>query len=142
MRIPPYLHKAQYYETDKMGVIHHSNYIRWMEEARVDAMDQAGYSYQRLETEGFMMPQLLAHCEYKTAVRFGDTVRIHCYVIECTGVKLTIGYRIEDALTGELRATGETKHCFVNRQGYPINIKKNVPDFYCLLNKIMQEGNR
>ena len=31
----PYLHKVQYYETDKMGIAHHSNYIRWMEEARL-----------------------------------------------------------------------------------------------------------
>ena len=42
MQIVPYEHKAQYYETDKMGIIHHSNYIRWFEEARIDYMEQAG----------------------------------------------------------------------------------------------------
>lgn len=44
-----YTHQAQYYETDQMGIIHHSNYIRWMEEARMDLMDQIGLSYKEME---------------------------------------------------------------------------------------------
>ena len=45
----PYIHKVQYYETDKMGITHHSNYIRWMEEARVDFMEQIGWGYDKME---------------------------------------------------------------------------------------------
>lgn len=41
----PYLHKVQYYETDKMGIAHHSNYIRWMEEARVDFLEKIGWGF-------------------------------------------------------------------------------------------------
>ena len=41
----PYCHRVQYYETDMMGLVHHSNYIRWMEEARVDFLDQLGFPY-------------------------------------------------------------------------------------------------
>ena len=44
-----YQHKIQYYETDKMGITHHSNYIRWMEEARIDLMNQVGLSYKKME---------------------------------------------------------------------------------------------
>ncbi len=47
--IKPYLHHAKYYETDQMGIVHHSNYIRWMEEARMDAMSQFGISYCDME---------------------------------------------------------------------------------------------
>ena len=47
--IAPYMHRAKYYETDQMGIIHHSNYIRWMEEARMDAMSQFGISYNNME---------------------------------------------------------------------------------------------
>ena len=43
-----YEHKTQYYETDQMGIIHHSNYIRWFEEARVDFMDRCGFSYAQM----------------------------------------------------------------------------------------------
>ena len=41
----PYDHKVQYYETDGMGIVHHSNYIRWFEEARVDLLEQLGFGY-------------------------------------------------------------------------------------------------
>ena len=44
-----YVHQAQYYETDQMGIIHHSNYIRWMEEARTDVLEQIGLPYDRSE---------------------------------------------------------------------------------------------
>ena len=49
MKLRVYEHKTQYYETDQMGIIHHSNYIRWMEEARMDLMDQIGLSYKEME---------------------------------------------------------------------------------------------
>ena len=42
-KIMNYIHQAQYYETDQMGIIHHSNYIRWMEEARIAYMDELGF---------------------------------------------------------------------------------------------------
>lgn len=48
-KIQPYIHHAKYYETDQMGIIHHSNYIRWMEDARMDAMSQFGISYNNME---------------------------------------------------------------------------------------------
>jgi len=51
-----YRHTVQYYETDKMGITHHSNYIRWMEEARVDFMSQIGWDYAKLEKEGVICP--------------------------------------------------------------------------------------
>lgn len=41
----PYQHKVQYYETDQMGIVHHSNYIRWFEEARTDYMEKMGMGY-------------------------------------------------------------------------------------------------
>lgn len=44
-----YTHKAQYYETDQMGIVHHSNYIRWFEEARVDFFEKIGCSYKDIE---------------------------------------------------------------------------------------------
>lgn len=49
IKIRPYEHHAKYYETDQMGIIHHSNYIKWMEEARMDLMDQIGLSYKEME---------------------------------------------------------------------------------------------
>ena len=54
----PYEHKAQYYETDRMGIIHHSNYIRWFEEARVDFLEQIGMPFETVEARGLSSPVL------------------------------------------------------------------------------------
>ena len=56
LRIRPYEHHAKYYETDQMGIIHHSNYVKWMEEARLDLMDQIGLNYRQMEDMEIISP--------------------------------------------------------------------------------------
>ena len=75
-RMRPYQHKVQYYETDRMGITHHSNYIRWMEEARVDFLEQLGWGYDRLEALGVGSPVLGVACSYKQPTTFHDTVEV------------------------------------------------------------------
>ena len=53
-----YTHKVLYYETDQMGIVNHSNYIRWFEEARTDFMEQLGMGYAEMEKEGIVSPVL------------------------------------------------------------------------------------
>ncbi len=60
--IEPYERTAHYYETDRMGIIHHSNYIRWFEETRIHYLDKAGYPYSEMEKDGVMIPVLSAEC--------------------------------------------------------------------------------
>ena len=103
----PYEHKVQYYETDGMGIVHHSNYIRWFEEARVDLLEQLGYGYDRIESEGFSSPVLEVSCKYKTMARFGDTVRIYAEVSDYNGVRLSLHYEVRDAQTNDLRCIRE-----------------------------------
>ena len=74
IKIRPYEHHAKYYETDQMGIIHHSNYIKWMEEARMDLMDQIGLSYKQMEEMEIISPVLSVSCEYHSMVHFDDTV--------------------------------------------------------------------
>ena len=52
----PWRHVVQYYETDRMNLVHHSNYVRWMEEARVDFLDQIGFPYAEMEKRGVISP--------------------------------------------------------------------------------------
>ena len=56
-----YIHKVKYYECDRMGVTHHSNYIRFMEEARIDWLDRHGYGFDRMEAEVSPMKLTLAY---------------------------------------------------------------------------------
>ena len=126
----PYEHKAQYYETDQMGIVHHSNYIRWFESARMDSMKQMGVSYKEMEEAGIISPVLTVSCEYKSMVHFDDEVMIDVEITSYNGVKLVLGYRITDKETGELRTLGSSSHCFLNQKGMPISLKKTAPEFH------------
>jgi acyl-CoA thioester hydrolase len=125
-----YSHRAQFYETDQMGIIHHSNYIRWFEEARIDLLDQIGFSYRSMEEAGISIPVLAVTCTFKSMVRFWDTVYIVPRVESFSGTRLTISYSVIDASTSILRATGQSQHCFLDSKGIPMSLqKKNVKAF-------------
>ena len=89
-----YIHKVKYYETDKMGVTHHSNYIRWMEEARIDFLDQVGLGYKKLEEDGIISPVIAVECSYKAPTTFDDEIEISVNVEEFKGVKLVVKYKM------------------------------------------------
>ncbi len=124
-----YERKINYYETDRMGVVHHSNYIRFLEEARCEWLNELGMPFELFEERGITIPVLGVNITYKYHVTFGDTILIHTFMKEYTGVRMTVGYEVKDKKTGNIVLTGETKHCFTNRELKPINLKKHAPDF-------------
>lgn len=126
-----YQHKVQYYETDQMGMVHHSNYIRWFEEARVDYLEQVGLPYKMMEDEEIGSPVLSVQCQYKSKVTFGETVTIVTVLQQYTGLRMTIGYTVigEDK---KVRCTGETGHCFINAQGKPVTLQKAKPQWHSI----------
>lgn len=121
--------KINYYETDKMGVVHHSNYIRYLEEARCYWMDKIEIPFSILEENGITIPVLGVNCTYKYHVTFDDTILINVFVKEYTGVRMTVGYDVKDKKTGKTVLFGETKHCFTNKNLKPINLKKYASEF-------------
>ena len=138
MNVAPYARKAQYYETDQMGVIHHANYIRWFEESRVDYLEKIGFPYERVESLGITFAVLGLSCEYKAPVRFGDSVHIFVRFTSCGHSRMVIGYRVADAATGEPRTTGETSHYFFRKEdGRPVSLKKAIPDLYELFRSLV-----
>jgi acyl-CoA thioester hydrolase len=130
-----YIHKVKYYETDKMGITHHSNYIRWMEEARVDFLDKIGFGYRKLEEDGIISPVIGVECDYKTPTTFDDEVELEAKVDEFKGVKLVIKYNMVNINTGDVVLIGKTKHCFIDKNNKPIILKKIYPE----LDKILKE---
>lgn len=124
-----YERKVNYYETDKMGVVHHSNYIRYMEEARGYWLEYLEIPFELWEEKNITIPVLGVNCNYKYHVTSGDTIIIELYIKEFTGVKLILGYEIKDKNTGKIVLTGETKHCFTDNNLKPLNLKKAAPEF-------------
>lgn len=126
----PYLHEVQYYETDGMRIVHHSNYIRWFEEARLAALKKDGMDYDRMEEEGIIIPVLSASCEYKMAVHYGETVKIYSEIDSFNGLRFGVRYQIYDMEEKVLHATGTTTHCFLDRNMKPMNVKRHAPEVY------------
>ncbi len=131
--------KINYYETDRMGVVHHSNYIRFLEEARCFWLEEVGMPFALLEENGITIPVLGVNCTYKHHVTFEDIIQIHAFVKEYTGVRMTIGYEVTQKGTDQLVLLGETKHCFTNKNLRPINLKKVAPEFSKKFEKMLEE---
>lgn len=125
-----YERKINYYETDKMEVVHHSNYIRFFEEARCQFLEKAGLPYDMLEEKGIRSPVLGFSCQYKQHVTFGDVIEIHTKITSYTGVKFTVGYEVYNKKTGALCVTGESNHCFTDSNMKPLNMRKHHIDVY------------
>ena len=123
-----YLHKVHYYETDKMGVVHHSNYIRWMEEARVALLDRLGIGFAGMEARGLLSPVVAVDCRYLRPCRFDELVEVRTAITEFKGVRLVVSYEFFNRSTDQLAATGTSQHCFTDAAGRPIVLKKNYPD--------------
>ena len=131
--------KINYHETDRMGVVHHSNSIKYMEEARCDWLESVDMPFSLLEENGITIPVLGVNCQYKYHVTFGDTVIIKPYVKEYTGVRMTVGYTMEDKKTGKVVLVGETKHCFTDRSLKPISLKKHAPQFNAKFESLLEK---
>lgn len=132
-----YLHKVKYYETDKMGVTHHSNYIRFMEEARIEWMDSIGLSYKECEASSIISPVVSVSCRYKKTTTFDDLIEIQVRLRQYNGLKLTVSYEMYK--DGEIAALGESEHCFLSEAGLPLRLKKEAPRMDELLRKELEK---
>lgn len=131
-----YIRRVHYHETDKMGITHHANYIKWMEEARIAFLDSIGHGYAAMEDNGIISPVIGVECQYKHSTTFDDAVSVQVRVEEFKGVKLIIGYTMVNRATGDTVLTGRTMHCFTNGQGRPIILKKQDPELDALLREM------
>ena len=109
---------ANYYETDQMGVVHHSNHIRYFEEARAE-----------MEKDGIIIPNVDAYAKYEKPVRFADRVSIAVRLVKFSGATMRYEYtmRLPD---GSTAATGHTTHCFVGKGFKPLSLKHKYPAYY------------
>ena len=133
-----YKHKVNYYETDKMGITHHSNYIRWMEEARIYFLEKIGYGYDKLEEDGIVSPVIGINCEYKESTTFNDEILIDVKVKEFRGVKLIIEYKMINAKTEKVVLIGTSTHCFIGKNNMPVRLSKEFPEFDSKLKELAE----
>ena len=132
-----YLRTINYYETDRMNFVHHSNYIRYFEEARVWIMETNGMGYAAVEAMGLMIPVLSVNVKYIKHITFNDKIEIDTRITKFTGVKMTVEYNVYK--DGELTTQGESTHCFLEKSTLsPVNLKRAYPDVYTFFQKLYE----
>ena len=94
--------------------------------------------YDVMEAEGVISPVLEAHAVYRSMTRYGERVKIRMRIKAYNGIKLSIAYEVTDAATGELRCTGETAHCFLDRDGKPLSLKRKKPEMHKIFEQMME----
>lgn len=137
----PYFRKPFYYETDQMGVIHHSNYIRLMEEARLDLLFQLGFSYFDLEKQGIVSPVTKIDCEYLCMATLECLFKVIISIKKYTGVILAEEYIIINDYTDEILARGVTQHCFIRKGTNDVlRVERDIPILHELIIRFMKDG--
>ncbi len=106
-----YQRKINVYETDLMGIVHHSNYLRFCEEARVEWFQKNGVQVLTKE-DVFGLVVVETRVKHKSPIRYGDNLIIEVQ-LKVDGPRLTIQYRLH--AEGRINALAETVHCRIDQ---------------------------
>lgn len=106
---------VRYYETDQMGIVHHSNYIRFFECARNGMMADGGYPIEQCEEEGVTIPVVSVSCHYKLPARMGDVLTASAAIESVPMAKLVIKQEVRNQ-HGDICAFGEVVLGFLNKE--------------------------
>lgn len=129
---------VRYAETDKMGIVHHSNYPVWFELARTEHIKSLGVSYSELEQRGMMLPLIDLSCHYIRPAHYEDEITITARVCSLFFAKMEYYYEVFRG--DELLCTGKTMHGFVDSTTFrPINAKKFDPIIYQKIKDSIEE---
>ena len=107
--------KVYYYDTDKMGVVYHSNYLKWMEMARTEYFRDV-FPYKSMEELGFILPVKTLNIDYIDSAKYDDEIEVFAKIEEINNVKIRFSYEMYDS-KNVLKAKAETVNVFVDKNG-------------------------
>lgn len=102
-----YKAKVSYYETDCMNIVHHSNYIRYFEDARIQYMHDIGCDVAEMQSKGLYIPNVDAYARYKKPLKFGDEYSVEVSLVFFTGSRMIFDYKLFN---------NKSRRTFCNRQ--------------------------
>lgn len=117
-----------------MQITNHTNYIRFMEEARSDYLEQIGWPYDKLEKAGIISPVVNVDCKYKKTTTYPDLIKIETNISKVSRVKLTLSYKM--TVADELVCSAKSSHCFLDKNGKIVDLKTQMPEFYSMLQNL------
>lgn len=115
--------RVRYAETDRMGLLHHANYLIYFEQGRTELLRSCGLSYKELEDQGFLLVLTKIEVKYRWPAHFDDLLTLKTIVTRTTSVR--IDHRYEVYCEGRLLAEGASTLACVDREGRP----QALPDF-------------
>lgn len=123
--------KVRYAETDKMGIVYHSNYYIYFEVAREDFIKAAGIEYKDMEDMGIMMPLVETRCKYHEGAKYADELIVETSLKEISPIKVILKYDVIRKNDNKIIAEGETTQTFVDKNTFKIvNLKKKYTDIW------------
>jgi acyl-CoA thioester hydrolase len=120
--------RVSYADTDAMGIVYHSNYVRWFEIGRTELMRDMGIVYARLEQEGFYLPVTQLYCHYLAPARYDEIVRIETSINYFRRASIKFDYEIKNESGQGVLVEGYTVHAFTNRQGKIVRAPRTISD--------------
>ncbi len=123
-------------ECDPAGIVYHPHYLDWFSVTRMHLFRNHGAPYMAsFHDKGVVLVALGVECEFRKVVRAEDVVRVTAELLDLTRTRMSIEYRVTDGV-GEMVATGRTRHAFVDKQQYPINVAKKSPELWSILTRM------
>ncbi|HML38496.1 MAG TPA: thioesterase family protein [Bacillota bacterium] len=119
-----------YADTDAMGVVYHTNYIKWFEVGRCELLRGIGYPYARMEGAGLMLPVVECGCKYRLPAVYDDLLEVTARISELKAATVTLDYEIRRQETGELLVTGFTKHGITDTNFKPVRLRNKNRELY------------
>jgi acyl-CoA thioester hydrolase len=115
--------RVRYAETDRMGLLHHANYLVYFEQGRTELLREIGLSYRDLEDQGYLLVLTKFEIHYRRPGRYDDLLTLRTTVMRTTMVR--IDHKYELFCDGQLLADGTSTLACVDRQGRP----QALPEF-------------
>ncbi len=122
--------RIKYSDTDQMGIVHHSNYLKYFENARIAWLRHLGVSYKKIEQDGILMPVVSSSLQFIIPLYFDDKITIEIILIKVPKATLSFKYKIKNQIN-QLVCIGETKLAFLNSKTMkPVRVPKNIYDLF------------
>ncbi|WP_408954982.1 acyl-CoA thioesterase [Natroniella sp. ANB-PHB2] len=125
--------RVSYQETDKMGVVYHSNYLHWFEVGRAEMFRQLEFNYKEIEERGVVLAVVESNCKYHAPAYYDDLIDVYVKVKEFKQTRIAFDYKIVRNEDGKLLTTGNTVHVFVNHNFKPLSLKKTDIELWEML---------
>jgi acyl-CoA thioester hydrolase len=109
-----------------MGIVYYANYFVWFEVGRTDLLRESGWSYRDMEQDGFSLPVIEAHCNYKQPARYDDEVEIRTTGALVSPVRLRFDYEVARLSDNATLVTGHTIHATLDRNGRPCRLPERA----------------